>query len=111
LFFGGRVEETQNQSIRTVLTAIRRTGEVAWRKLDNVPELNKSGVLTTATGLVFSGDSQKRLLVLDAGNGNEIWHYPLGGEMAMAPITYLYEGSQELAVISGGSVFVMSIAR
>jgi hypothetical protein len=31
--------------------------------------------------------------------------------MAMAPITYLYEGSQELAVISGGSVFVMSIAR
>ena len=111
LFFGGRVEETRNQPIRTALTAIRRTGEVAWRNLDNVPELNKSGVLTTATGLVFTGDSQKRLLVLDAGNGNEIWHFLLGGEMAMAPITYQYEGSQELAVISGGSVFVMSLVR
>jgi outer membrane protein assembly factor BamB len=57
----------------------------------------------------WTGDSQGRLLVLDAASGEEIWQYRLGGQIAMPPITYLYKGSQEVAVISGGALFVLSL--
>jgi outer membrane protein assembly factor BamB len=96
------------------LTAIHSlTGDIAWRRtLDDVDgESDKSGVLATPSGLLFTGDSKGRLLVLDANHGDVLWRYRLGGPMAMPPITYLQNGSQEVAVISGGSLFVLGLVE
>jgi alcohol dehydrogenase (cytochrome c) len=103
---GGRVEEGISRSIN--VTGVRgRTGAVAW-EVDQGGE-NTSGVLGTAGGLMFTGDSHGRLVALETTTGKELWRYRLGGQMSMAPITYLHHGVQEIAVISGGSLFVLGL--
>ncbi len=108
IFLGGHTQEAAKGETR--LTALQGlSGEVVWEKqLELGGTIDKSGVLTTITGLVFTGDGEGGLCVLDATDGSEVWRYELGGEMAMAPITYLFEGHQEVAVISGGSLSVLS---
>jgi alcohol dehydrogenase (cytochrome c) len=110
MFLGGRFR-FEGSSRPTLLTAIRGlTGEVAWQRSLNVRGGNgKAGVLATASGLVFTGDTDGGLVAFDAVTGDELWRYSLGGQIAMPPITYLFNGSQELAVIAGGSVAVVSL--
>jgi alcohol dehydrogenase (cytochrome c) len=110
LFLGGYASGPQDSLIHvTALNAL--TGDIVWkrtlRELDG--ENDKSGILATASGLVLTGDSERRLVALDAQTGDEIWLYQLGGQMAMPPITYLHNGAQEVAVISGGSLFVLGL--
>jgi alcohol dehydrogenase (cytochrome c) len=105
---GGRIEQPANISRETFVTAVRGlTGEVLWEVKQGGE--NNSGILATAGGLVFTGDSRGWLSALDIRTGQELWRYRLGGQMAMAPITYLYHGVQEIAVISGGSLFVLDL--
>ena len=105
---GGRIEQPESVVKESVVTAVYgRTGEVLW-EIKESGESN-SGVLATAGRLVFTGDSQGWLSALDINAGKELWRYRLGGQIAMAPITYLYHGVQEIAVTSGGSLFAFSL--
>ena len=104
---GGRVERTENDDPSGMLSAIHGlTGEVAW----NLPHQRfvRSGVLATATDLIFTG-SGAALIALDAGSGQEVWRYQVGATMDMPPVTYSLEGSQELAVIAGVSLYVFGL--
>jgi alcohol dehydrogenase (cytochrome c) len=69
-----------------------------------------AGVLATAGDLVFTANGEGVVFALDASTGEEVWQMRLGGPVGMAPITYLYEGRQQLAVISSSSLFVMDLA-
>lgn len=113
LFLGGR--DGANAKTVLHLAAIRgAAGTVVWDKVFDSQGhdfWDKSGVLTTASGIVFTGDSQGRLIALDTESGEQLWTYSLGGQMAMAPMTYLYNGLQEVAVISAGSVMAFSLVN
>ena len=105
---GGRTEQPLNEPKSAAVTAIdTRTGAIAWDVEQSGD--NNSGILATASNLVFTGNSHGHLTVLDTKTGRELWRYRLGGEISMAPITYLYNGRQELAVFSGGSLFVFCL--
>jgi alcohol dehydrogenase (cytochrome c) len=74
-------------------------GEVAWRYHSQSPIL--SGVTPTAGGVVFSGEADGNLLVLNARTGRLLKKQALGGSMGGGVITYAVAGKQYVATTSG----------
>jgi glucose dehydrogenase len=64
-----------------------------------------SGVLSTATGLVFAGGREGYFYALDASTGAVLWKAMLGGQIAAGPITYEVDGRQYVSVPAGSAVF------
>jgi len=104
-------------------TAVRaldpQTGERKWEFILNAGNsLNQcvglscaaaSGVLTTATDLLFAGGREGDFVALDARSGSPLWKVLLGGQINMSPITYAVNGKQYVAVNSGNSLFVFGL--
>jgi alcohol dehydrogenase (cytochrome c) len=65
-------------------------------------DLTESGVMTTASDLVFTGGRDGYLVALDARTGAVLWQSNLSSaQMRSAPVTYMVEGRQYLSYISG----------
>ncbi|MEZ0231997.1 MAG: PQQ-dependent dehydrogenase, methanol/ethanol family [Methylophilaceae bacterium] len=60
-----------------------------------------SGVLATASNLVFYGTLDRWFKVLDAKSGKLLWKAQVGSGIIGNPITYTHHGKQYLAVFSG----------
>ena len=76
-----------------------RTGEVVWRH-----EIQGSaGLLTTAGGLLFSGDGQN-LVAYDAAKGKPVWHARIGAA-GNAPETFVLDGKQYLLATGGDQLY------
>ncbi|MYA66500.1 MAG: PQQ-dependent dehydrogenase, methanol/ethanol family [Gammaproteobacteria bacterium] len=76
-----------------------RTGEEVW-EFEQF-DVSDSGMLTTATDLLFTGGREGYIHALDATSGDLLWKKNLGGQIVMAPITYMVDGIQYLSFISG----------
>jgi len=66
-----------------------QTGKIRWSH-DVGP--SGSGVLTTDSGLTFTGDDNGNFLALDSRDGKTLWHAGSGSEIASSPITYELDG-------------------
>jgi alcohol dehydrogenase (cytochrome c) len=65
-------------------------------------DLTESGIMTTASDLVFSGGRDGYLMALDARTGKLLWKSNLSSaQMRSAPITYVAGGRQFISYISG----------
>ena len=56
-------------------------------------DYTESGVLTTASDLLFSGGREGHFFALDARTGELLWSVNLGGTIASGPITFAVDGS------------------
>jgi alcohol dehydrogenase (cytochrome c) len=74
-----------------------RTGKYAWRKEWAQGAGIGSGLLTTVTGLLFTGDGNGNFVALDAKNGDTLWHTRIGN-ISNAPQTFDIDGKQYLLV-------------
>lgn len=83
------------------------TGDVKWkfRHFD----VTESGILTTASDLLFTGGREGYFHALDARTGELLWKASLGGNVAMAPITYDVDGQQFVSVISGHTLVTFAL--
>jgi len=102
-FTGGAGQRVQasNMPVYGALRAIDpATGERRWEfKYLN---LSTSGLLTTASGLIFTGDGDGNLLALDSHTGKLLWRYQMGATLhGTSPITYVIDGRQHLLVPAG----------
>jgi alcohol dehydrogenase (cytochrome c) len=70
-----------------------------------------AGVLTTASGLTFAGDTQGNVLALRTSDGKTLWHAGLGQSMGGAPITYELDGRQYVIVSGGGVLFAWALPQ
>ncbi|HXK02804.1 MAG TPA: PQQ-binding-like beta-propeller repeat protein, partial [Verrucomicrobiae bacterium] len=68
-----------------------------------------SGVLSTAGGLVFSGDGQGNFIALDAESGHDLWHIPLGAQIQTAAISYAVDGRQHITIAAGSAFFTFAL--
>jgi alcohol dehydrogenase (cytochrome c) len=68
-----------------------------------------AGVLTTASGVTFTGDVSGNLLALDTATGKTLWHVGTGVGMATSPITYELDGRQYVLEGSGGVMFAWAL--
>ena len=84
-----------------------RTGEHKW-KFDQF-DVTDSGILTTASDLLFTGGREGYFHALDARTGALLWKAALGGQVVMGPITYAVEGKQYVSVISGNSLVTFGL--
>ena len=85
-----------------------RTGETVWRHPWPGGGMVGAGVLTTATGLVFTGDGNGNLVAFDGANGDLLWHTRIGN-MSNTPQTYLVDGRQYLLVAVGERLYAFVI--
>jgi alcohol dehydrogenase (cytochrome c) len=78
-----------------------QTGEIRWSH--DIGKGSSAGVLTTDTGLTFTGDSNGNALALRTEDGKTLWHAGTGGQVNTSPITYELDGHQYV-LTTGGSV-------
>ncbi len=84
-----------------------RTGTPKW-KFDQF-DVSDSGILTTASDLLFTGGREGYFYALDARTGELLWKASLGGTIVMAPITFEVEGRQYVSVISGQTLVTFGL--
>jgi alcohol dehydrogenase (cytochrome c) len=84
-----------------------RTGDIKWQfKMTDVTD---SGVLSTASGLVFAGGREGFFYALDATTGAVLWKAMLGGAMSAGPTTYAVNGRQYVSIPAGNAVFTFAL--
>jgi len=86
------------------------TGERKWEFRYLTP--STAGLLTTASGLIFSGDAEGNLLALDSRNGKLLWRYQMGAAMhGTSPTTYVLDGRQYLLVPAGTTLTAWALPQ
>jgi alcohol dehydrogenase (cytochrome c) len=84
-----------------------RTGDAKWR-FDQY-DVTDSGMLTTASDLLFTGGREGYFQAMDARTGTVLWKASLGGQIVMPPMTYEVDGKQYVAVISGHALVTFKL--
>jgi alcohol dehydrogenase (cytochrome c) len=98
----------QAEPYRGFLKAIDpETGEIKWKFEHTSPTW--SGVLSTAGGLVFTGDAEGNFIALDAAAGKPLWHFQMGGAVYAAPIAFAVDGKQYLAIAAGSALYAFAL--
>jgi alcohol dehydrogenase (cytochrome c) len=73
---------------KAVLEAIDyQTGKIRWSH-ELGPNGSGAGVLTTASGLLFTGDAMGNVMALSTAEGKTLWHAGEGAGMQSSPISY-----------------------
>ncbi len=98
---------TEANGTGSVIAIDPTTGEEQW-KFD-MTDVTSSGILTTATDLLFTGGREGYFHALDAQDGELLWKTTLGGMIANGPISYGVDGRQYVAVASGNGMFVFAL--
>ena len=71
-----------------------------------------SSLLTTASGLVFSGDGEGNIIALDSRSGKYLWHYQLGvGLRSTGGTTYMVDGRQYFLAPSGNTLTAFALPQ
>jgi len=84
-----------------------RTGEQRWRF--PTTDVSSSGILTTATDLLFTASRDGYFYALDARTGRLLWRTSLGGQGANGPMAYAVDDVQYVAASSGNGLFVFAL--
>jgi alcohol dehydrogenase (cytochrome c) len=84
-----------------------RTGQQKW-KMEQF-DVTDSGMLTTASDLLFTGGREGYFYALDARTGTLLWKASLGGQIVSAPITYEVDGRQHVSVIAGHALVTFAL--
>ncbi len=77
------------------------TGEVRWRFMNPSPMMG--GVVSTAGGVIFTGNQEGFALALNAADGSELWRFRMGSGMRSQPVVYRAGGRAFVAIGSGNS--------
>ena len=84
-----------------------KTGERKWEF--KMADLTMSGILTTASDLLFTGSREGYFSALDDRDGRLLWKVSAGGDIAMGPMTYQVNGKQYVAFAAGSSLFAFAL--
>jgi alcohol dehydrogenase (cytochrome c) len=93
----------------TIQAVDPKTGERRWEF--RMSDVTDSGVLSTATDLVFAGGREGYFFALDAKTGSLLWKSTVGGQVASGPMTYAVNGRQYVAVSAGNNLFVYALRQ
>ena len=78
------------------------TGKIRWQVKTQQPMIG--GVLSTAGGLVFTGEGNGQFKAYDAETGAVLWKFQAGAGVNAPPASYTVDGKQYIVVAAGGNV-------
>jgi alcohol dehydrogenase (cytochrome c) len=84
-----------------------QTGKVRWQH--EIGDSASTGVMTTASGLTFTGDAHGNALVLETATGKTLWHTRTGSMIATSPSSYELDGKQYVLVGSGAVLYAFAL--
>ena len=84
-----------------------QTGQKKWTFKQY--DVTDSGILTTATDLLFTGGREGYFHALDARTGALLWKVSLGGSIVNGPVSYQVAGKQYVTVIAGNALFTFAL--
>ena len=107
---GGTVRPRDQRNWGSLRAIDPITAERKWEF--RYPTLSGSGVLSTASGLVFAGDGDGNLLAFESKTGKNLWHYQTGAALRnTSGTTYMLDGRQYLLVPSGTTLTAFALPR
>ena len=98
---------TEEAGTGAVIALDPATGDERWRF--PMTDVTTSGVLTTATDVLFTGNREGYFHALDAQTGDLLWRRTLGGMIANGPMSFAVDGQQLVAAAAGNSLFVFGL--
>jgi PQQ-dependent dehydrogenase (methanol/ethanol family) len=110
-FYGGATRRSPGDVSAKFLRALDvQTGKIVWE----IPGLGggilASGLMSTAGGLIFYGDSPGGAFVAaDARTGKLLWHFNTGQSWKGGPMTYTIAGTQHIGVAAGSTVMAFAL--
>jgi alcohol dehydrogenase (cytochrome c) len=81
-----------------------QTGKIRWSH-DVGRGGSGAGVLTTDSGVTFTGDGSGNMIALETSNGKTLWHAGTGASIQTSPSTYELDGRQYVLIGSGDVLF------
>jgi alcohol dehydrogenase (cytochrome c) len=84
-----------------------QTGKIKWSH-DLGDGAGSAGVLTTDSGLAFTGDTLGNAIAVRTSDGATLWHSGIG-RMGNGPITYEMDGRQVLLLGGGGALYAWTL--
>lgn len=85
------------------------TGDRKWEfKMSDVTD---SGILTTASNLLFVGGREGYFFALDAASGSMLWKANTGGQVSSGPMTYSVGGRQYVTVAAGNALYAYALRQ
>jgi len=106
----GRVNHPDDPPMKVLRAIEVDGGKLAWElpMLGN-PEKNYSGVLSTAGGLVFFGETSGGFAAADASSGKYLWHFDTNQPWKASPMTYMVQGRQYVAIASATAILSFAL--
>jgi alcohol dehydrogenase (cytochrome c) len=103
LWLGGAFKVIPTEEQWGNVTAVDyNTGKIRWQV--KTPQPMIGGILTTAGGLVFTGEGNGWFRAYDSGTGAILWSFQAGAGVNAPPSSYTVEGKQYIVVAAGGNV-------
>ena len=84
-----------------------KTGTVKWQF--KMMDVTDSGVLVTASDIVFAGGREGYFYALDARTGAPLWKAMVGGAVSAGPTSYAVEGKQYISIPAGNAIFTFAL--
>lgn len=106
-FGPGVAYRTEDEGYGAIRAIDPQTGEKKWDF--KMVDYTESGVLTTASDLLFTGSREGNFFALDAVTGALLWQVNLGGTVASGPVTYAVDGKQYIAVCGGSAMYAFGL--
>jgi PQQ-dependent dehydrogenase (methanol/ethanol family) len=108
----GRYQDPAHPAQKILRAFNIETGRVMWQiSLPGQVQANYAGVLSTAGGLVFFGESSGGFAAADAATGKYLWHFETNHAMKASPMTYEVDGRQYVAIASGANILSFALAE
>jgi alcohol dehydrogenase (cytochrome c) len=105
---GGRIARAPDVTPYGALRAIDPiSGERKWEIKHPTPSW--AGVLSTAGGVVFTGDNEGHVLVADSKSGQELWRYQTGAPIYAPPTSYMIDGRQYVVMPAGMTLTAFAV--
>jgi alcohol dehydrogenase (cytochrome c) len=106
---GGYLESPQNpwQLYTRALDAF--TGQKKWDYKQTTSIRYGPGTMSTAGGLLFTGEKNGSFTALDSATGKPLWSFNTGGSIVTSAMTYEVEGVQYIGLTSGSNIFSFAL--
>jgi alcohol dehydrogenase (cytochrome c) len=108
-YYGGATRDADEPGQKVLRAIDIQTGRIAWELPQTGPASSWGGTLATAGGLVFFGEDSGALMAVDASSGRPLWHFQANAPWRASPMTYVFDGTQYVAVAAGPSIISFAL--